>query len=125
MKLAFLRDGADACPLVRLYDFDARAVAELLAGLHALASGGRQRLDVHELKCVESVAGCRLVLRTGPRDRGMVQLPGLASFECVLTPVGWDDVAGLAEPFLERDAGYQWLCRSGEAAWLLSRDGRW
>jgi hypothetical protein len=125
MRLEFLPDGSDDCPLIRLYDFDCTGVARLLAALSALASHERESSAVHDLPGVESISECRLFLRTGARDRGVVQLPGPASFECDLTPEGWDNVAGLAEPFLNGNGGYQWLVTSGDAKWLLSTDGHW
>ncbi len=125
MRLEFLPDGFDDCPLVRLYDFDHTEVAQLFAGLSALACCERESIAVHDLPGAEAVSGSRLLLRTGSRDRGMVRLPGPASFECVLTPQSWDNVAGLAEPFLNETGGYQWLVTSGDAKWLLSTDGQW
>ncbi len=125
MELEFLPDGSDDCPLIRAYGFSPEEAAGLVDALYALAAGRRATVAVHELPGVEAVAGCRLVLRAGPRDRGVVQLHGAASFECVLSPDGWDNVAGLAEPFAEGGGGYQWLVTSGDATWLLSRSGQW
>lgn len=125
MKLEFLPDGSDACPLIRVYDFDRAEAARLFAALSALAARERERIAVHDLPGAEPISECRLFLRTGARDRGVVQLPGPASFECVLTPGSWNNVAGLVEPFLIGKGGYQWLVGSGDAKWLLSTDGHW
>jgi hypothetical protein len=125
MRLEFLPEGSDDCPLIRLYDFDCTEVARLFADLSALASRERESIAVHDLPGVESISECRLFLRTGTRDRCVVQLPAPSSFECVLTPESWDNVAGLAEPFLSGNDGCQWLVTSGDAKWLLSTDGHW
>jgi hypothetical protein len=125
MKLEFLPDGSDDCPLVRLYDFDRTDVARLFDGLTALASRERDDIAVHDLPGVEAVSGCRLLLRNGATNRGVVRLPGPASFTCILTRESWDNVAGLAEPFMRETRGYQWLIASGDAKWLLSTDGQW
>jgi hypothetical protein len=125
MRLEFLSDGSDDCPLIRLYAFDCTEVARLFADLSALASREQESIAVHDLPGVESIAECRLFLRTGARDRGVVQLPGPKSFECALTPESWDNVAGLAEPFLNGNGGHQWLVTWGDAKWLLSTDGHW
>src|SRR5437870_1878238 len=125
MKLEFLPDGSDDCPLIRVYDMDSTEVAQLFAALSALASRERESIAVHELPGMETISECRLLLRTGSRDRGMVQLRGSAIFECVLTADSWDNVAGLTEPFLNGNRGYQWLVTSGDAKWLLSKDGQW
>lgn len=125
MRLEFLPDGSDDCPLIRLSDFDCTEVAWLFADLSALASSERESIAVHDLPGVESISECRLFLRTGARDRGVAQLPCLKSFECELTPESWDNVAGLVEPFLKGSGGYQWLVTLGDAKWLLSTDGHW
>jgi hypothetical protein len=125
MKLEFLPDGSDDCPLVRVYDFSPDEVDRLCAALSALASGEQQSSAVHALPGCEAVSGCRLVLRCGSKDKGLVQLPALAAFECVLTAGSWDNVAGLIEPFLGGGGGHQWVVTSGDAKWLVSTDGRW
>ncbi|WP_165246522.1 hypothetical protein [Paludisphaera soli] len=124
MKLEFLPDGSDDCPLVRVFDFRPEEAAGMLTALGALASGERETIAVHEWPGVEAVDGCRLVLRVGPGDRGVIRLRD-AGFECVLSQSGWDQVAGLVEPFSQGGAGYQWLVRSGDASWLISRSGLW
>jgi hypothetical protein len=124
MKLEFLAVGSDDCPLVRVYDFTTSEVARLFAAFSSLASGGQQSIAVHESPGTEAVSGCRLFLRAGTRDRGLVQLPGPASFECILTPESWDNVAGLTEPFVAQTGGYQWLSTTGDANWLLSENGQ-
>ena len=124
MKLEFLPDGSDDCPLVRLYDFSPVEVADLAAAISGLAEGRTTTCPVHALTGVEPVNGCRLTLRVGWRDQGMVQLPGPADFNCVLTPDTWANVAGLTEPFVAGSTGFQWLA-GGDARWLLSGDGHW
>ena len=125
MRLEFLPDGSDDCPLVRIYDFSIDEVAELIKGFHALASGDQDILEVSDLPGIDVVDGCRLVLRSGPRDRGMVQLHGCDEFECVLTTDGWKGVAEMADQLVEAKWGYQWLCSSEDASLLLSNDGHW
>jgi hypothetical protein len=127
MKLQFLPDGSDDCPLVRVYDFLPAEIGELFSALSALASGEQQSIAVHELPGVEAVVGCRLFLRSGLKDRGLVQLTAPASFECILSAGGWEDVAGLTEPFVAGSGGYQWLSTSGDAKWLISgiTGGQW
>ena len=125
MKLEFLPDGSDDCPLVRAYDFLPSELARFAAALSALASREPQRIAVHELSGVEAVFGCRLFLRSGSEDRGLVQLPTPAHFECILTPDGWCNVSGLTEAFVHGGSAHQWLVTYGDAKWLLSRDGQW
>jgi hypothetical protein len=125
MKLEFLPDGSDDCPLVRLYDFSAVEVVSLVTAISGLADGTTTTCLVHELMGVEPVSACRLLLRVWSLDLGMVRLPGPAAFGCVLTPDTWLNVVGLVEPFVAGGSGFQWLSTGGDARWLLSGDGRW
>jgi hypothetical protein len=125
MKLEFLPDGSDDCPLVRLYDFAPHEAAGLVSAALDLASGRQRVTAVHDWPGVEAIDGCRLLLRSGPRDRGLVRLAAPADFECVLTPATWDDVAGLTEPFIAGCGGFRWLSEIGDARWLISGSGHW
>lgn len=130
MKLEFLSDGS--CDgsndglLLRMYDFEVAEIEQLFAAVLALASGDQEHYEVHNQPGVDAISGCKFFLCVGNRDRGTGVLPEPASFECVLTPDGWEQVASLVEPFLEQgEHGYQWLDSSGDVRWLLSRDGDW
>lgn len=126
MKLEFLPDGSNDCSLLRMYDFEIAEIERLLVELTALASGEQKVVHVHDLPGIKSIANCKLFLRIGYWDRGIRILPEPASFECVLTPDGWEQVSSLVEPFLEQGKhGYQWLDYHGDVYWLLSRDGDW
>ena len=125
MKIEYLPDGSDDCPLIRLYDFAQPEIAELFAALSALASGERLSVAVDGLAGVESISECRLTLSSGSRDIGVVRIDAPASFECGLRPEAWDNVADLIEPFLNGARGYQWLVTLGDAQLLLSIDGQW
>ncbi len=125
MRLEYLPDGSDDCPLVRVFAFTPAAVARLHAAVTALAAGDLSSVEGHHLPGVEAVPGCRLTLRTGKRDRGLVPLTGPDSFDCILTRDGWDNVAYRIEPSLSGCDGYQWLDQTGDIALLLSWDGQW
>lgn len=127
MKLELLSDGSEDCPLIRLYDFSPAEAGRLFAAVSALASGAQYSVWVHKMAGVEAVADCRLLLRSGSRDSGLVRSAEPVQFECILAPVSWGNVAGLIEPFVkDADGGTcQWLVSSGDARWLLSTDGRW
>jgi hypothetical protein len=45
MKLDFLKEGADACPMIRLYDFRSSDVQRLIETFEALAIGSLNRED--------------------------------------------------------------------------------
>ena len=125
MKLEFLLSGSGDCPLIRLYHFTPADMLRLKRAVIALSHGGEQSIAVHELPGVVSIDGCQLTLRSGRRDEGIIQTSGAKSFECVLTPSGWDDVSMLLEPFTSEARGFQWLDRAGDVRLLISTDGCW
>ena len=127
MRLEYLRDGSSDCPLIRLYDFDARAVIVLRDLVVELAEGSRRELAVHDLPDVDALGGCQLVLEVGTRNRGVIPERSPTSFRCVLTDASWENVAGLMGPFCEPGAsgGFQWLSDEGKVSLLLSGDGHW
>jgi hypothetical protein len=129
MKLEFLADGSDDCPLIRLYDFDLTGAMRLREALRALSDGSRQSIPLHEEWWMKPVDDCQLVLRVGRRDLGVVQRLTMR-FECVLTEDGWLEVKGLTDPFCiepenEAIVSYQWLNEDGEISLLLSPTGKW
>jgi hypothetical protein len=125
MKLEYLPDGSDDCPLIRLYDFTPTEVEHLRSAIDGLASGATQSVAVHELRGVIPIDGCRLTLERQKWDGAIVQR-GPNHFECGFTADTWDNIAGLVEPFASDATGWQWLAGApGEASILLSRDGRW
>ena len=127
MRLEYLPDGAPDCPLIRLYDFDRRAVATLRNLVAELADGSRSEILVHELPSIEPLNGCQLALELGKRDLGVIPGQRPNSFRCVLTDSTWEGVAELIEPFCESQqiAGFQWLSHDGRISLLLSTDGQW
>src|SRR5882762_3408035 len=98
MKIEFLADGSQDCPLIRLYDFEYEGAVGLLQVFISLSNGGRDLIQLDHEPGFESVGGCRLTLRLGKRDLGVVER-ARAEFDCVLTQEGWDDIAARLEPF--------------------------
>jgi hypothetical protein len=125
MKLDFLKEGNDDCPMLRLYDFRSSDVQHLIETFEALASGTTQQASLEDVCPVESVDGARLRFTRGERDRGVVR-QGVSDFEVILTGPSWEQAAGLAEPFCRSSLGYQWLTpRAGKIQLLLSPTGDW
>jgi hypothetical protein len=126
MKLEFLAEGSDDCPLIRLYSFDVIGARRLREAFRSVCASQQQRLPLHEEWWIEPVEGCRLELRSGTRDLGVVQrLP--SSFDCVLTAGRWEEMVEKVDPFCESIEmnGHQWLNKDGEISLLLSPTGRW
>lgn len=131
MKLDFIPNGDDGRPLVRIWGFvpdEARRLREMVM---RLANGRAVSVEVHLLPGVEPIDGCRLTLKAGEEDRGVYDLIGENSFECLLTRQKWAHVADLIRPFLKEDmhrlGGYQWLDESADTdiSLLLSVNGTW
>lgn len=113
--------------MIRLYGFDIPSALRLMALFRALADDSHQHIRLHDQSGVEAIQGCQLDLRVGSRDRGIKQTSP-NTFECVLTPEGWAEVADLTEPFCEagdNSEHYQWLNENGKVSLLLSPTGRW
>jgi hypothetical protein len=126
MKMEFLAEASPDCPLIRLYDFQTRDALELKNLFDSLADGTRTAIALHEQSFIEPIDGCRLNLRVGIRDTGIVQT-GPFTFEGRLTPARWSDVAGLSEPFCvsAEPNRFQWLNEDSKISLLLSPDGMW
>jgi hypothetical protein len=125
MKLEYLADGSQDCPLIRLYEFDQPEVMRLRKIAVALANRSAVSVALHDERGIESVSSCKLILRSGATDAGVAQT-GPAAFECTLTPATWGLVKRLIDPFCEsKIGGFQWLADQGEISLLLSRSGSW
>jgi hypothetical protein len=125
MKLEFLASGSPDCPLIRLYEFDLQGVTRLRKIFEDLSQGTLPVVTLHDEPGIESIDSCKLTLRSGNRDLGMLQ-KGLQQFECVLTPDTWDWVSELVGPFCEVPTDeYQWLSTRGKISLLLSHSGMW
>lgn len=124
MKLEYLADGSDDCPLIRLFEFTPAEVQELRKLVRSLASGERQSVTLQHEAWAEPIGGCQLSLRRGNREQGVRQME-LLKFECVLSSNEWSNVEGLLAPFCESDtAGFQWLTHDGKVPLLISQSAK-
>lgn len=123
IKLEYLPDGSDACPLVRLYDFDTDGVRCLRDTFRSLAEG-TLHVSLRDVIPVDSVDGCTIRFTQTKEDSGVVQV-GHREFEVLLSPEGWRQAADLTEAFCEGGFGFQWLTDYGKIQLLLSKTGEW
>lgn len=122
MKLDYLKDGSDDCPLLRLYEFDSADARRLRQTFAALADGVVEQVG---LDAVESVDGTQLTFVRSTRDRGVIETVS-HRFEVALTSEGWRQASELVEPFCDGGFGYQWLTpQTRGIQLLLSKDGAW
>lgn len=71
-----------------------------------------------------------LIARATSRDNGchrVTDQDGRRAIHCDLTPITWDQVADLMEPFSLAVAGHahQYLNHDGEMEWIVSTDRSW
>ena len=122
LKLDYLKEGSDECPLVRIYDFDSTEIRRLHRTFESLADGS---VEEAQLEGVESVDGTQITFRRSMRDRGIIEANS-GYFEVALAPEGWRLAADLTEPLYDGGVGYQWLVPKGRGIQLLlSKDGAW
>lgn len=122
VKLDYLKNGSDECPLVRLYEFDCPDARRLRQTFDALAEGSVERVA---LESVESVDGSHLTFVRSARDRGVVETSP-HHFEVALASEGWRQAADFVSAFCDGGFGYQWLTPQTRGIQLLfSKDGAW
>jgi hypothetical protein len=115
--------------IVRLYAFEPSEVVQLLDLFRNLADNPGVAVQLDEVPLVQSIGGCRILLKCGETDSGITKLAGYKnSFECTLTAEGWRHAAYLAEWFtVKREPNtYQWLYDlDTHIDFLLSPVGVW
>jgi hypothetical protein len=117
MRTVLFREGSPECPLIAIADFESAEVESLQQAVLRLATGKATSASVD--------GDVILVLISGDRDIGVEDTKG-RTFECILRPVVWRQVAELLEPFKAPDqSGYQWLNETGQVRLLISRSGEW
>ncbi|MFG0285345.1 MAG: hypothetical protein ACF8R7_13075 [Phycisphaerales bacterium JB039] len=128
LKLEYLPDGSDDCPLIRLYGFDAGDVVALRRLCLALAEGRVREASLDSQRWAHAIGGCRLTLRAGAANRG-VKTPVAGSpfvMEYAREGEGWLEVADKLAPFVaDRPGGFQWLTDEGDVKVLISWSGLW
>ena len=125
VKIDFLKEGADMCLMIRLYEFKSSEALRLKEAFSALADGSTLRVRLEEIVHTESVDGTHLSFAHGKWNQGVVR-QNKNEFEVILTPQGWLQTADLTEPFCVPSSGYQWLTpQAGKIQLLLSVGGEW
>jgi len=127
MKLEFLPEGSDDCPLIRLYGFGQAEAMRLREAFRALADGAKRSIPLHEEWWIEPLDDCQLELRVSARDLGVVErLP--QRFDCSLNEEQWSEMVELMEPFCgvtQEQNQHQWLNKDSDISLLISPSGSW
>ena len=125
MKLDFLPDGAEECPLLRFPDWAEGEVAALREAAEQLGSGAVTTIAVDCLAFVEALDGIRFDWIVDPCDRG-VRLPAASRHFVMKLPAGdWRWVAEVIRPFEKGGSRWNWLLPISEVQVLLTSDGGW
>jgi hypothetical protein len=124
MKIEYIDSGLSYCPLVRISETTLEECKRLTELFHALSTGELRKGALHGLSGQACSARCQLIVKTGNRDIGILQV-GPDVFECTLKTTTWNNAAGLVEPFTRDLSGFQWLDDSSGVRLLLSPTGTW
>ncbi len=125
MKLDFLPDGAEECPLLRFHDWAEGEVAALRGAAEQLGLGEATTIAVDRLPFVEALDGIRFDWIVDSWDRG-VRLPGASRHFVMKLPADdWRGVADVIRPFEKGGSRWNWLLPISEVQVLLTSDGGW
>ena len=125
MKIEFLPDGAEACPLIRLFEFRPEEATLLRHACRELADGEVAEFVLHDQPWIEAVAECRFIWRASLRDRGVVLPARGLPFVLEFLDEAWREVEDKLLPFAEGSGGFNWLTDEGDVNVLLSESGQW
>lgn len=122
MRIEFLADGSDMCPLIRLYDWWPEERDALHRAALDLADGHITEFALHEQPWAKPIDGCRFFWRIDRKNIG-VRLPEEGrEFVLRYGEEAWREVA---DKIAALGGGFNWLTMEGEVEVLLSWDGHW
>jgi hypothetical protein len=127
MKIEFIAEGAQDCPLILIHGRETVVVRQLAEEFRRLADGTSCRADVHDIFHRASLDEIRLTASASGWDIGVVQVSP-AIFEWRLTAVSWDNAVGLLEPFWlapSEEHTHQYLDQAGDISVIVSTDRSW
>jgi hypothetical protein len=126
MKIEFLADGSEDCPLIRMYEYRVGEIEKLRQACRDLADGRITEFVLHDQPWVEPIGGCRFVWRASKKNIGVkLPTPG-TEFVLQYADEAWREVEGKLEPFAADDCrGFNWLGWQGDVDVLISHNGQW
>jgi hypothetical protein len=125
MKIEFLPDGTEACPLIRLFAFSPGEVAQLRRVCRELADSRGDEFVLHDQPWIEPVSGCRFIWRASSEDRGVLLPTQGSPFVLAFSVEAWREVEDKLVPFAEGSGGFNWLTNEGDVNVLVSESGQW
>lgn len=130
MKIEYLSHTDPAHPndsILRIFDFDTTEASKFREIVYKLARGKISEFELNDLPFIVPVKSCRLVLKKGTKNRGVIQV-SKKSFECILKKEAWENVHDLIGPFCDSISSnvYQWLYDlDTDIELLFSPTGKW
>lgn len=125
MKLEYLLEGSDDCPLIRLYEGTRQDYKLLVSVIDDLLNGRKESVSVDELVGYNPIGNIKLEFVLSDTNIGIAQSTE-DKFKCTLTRERWLKVKHLIVPFLNENEGkYQWLEESSNISLLISDTGKW
>ncbi len=127
MKIEYLKEGSEDCPLIRIYGDDAGAIKLLMDNLVFLISGEITKKIINDIDGFSGINECKVAFVIDPMSKGILQIKD-NYFECILTKNDWENVYDLLEPLSKiSEAGYQWLDETSNISLLVTRyeNGQW
>jgi len=130
MKIEYLSNTDLAHPndsILRIFDFDTEEASKFRDIVSKLAHGKTSKFDLNNMPFIFPVKDCRLVLKKGTKNRGVIQV-SQKSFDCILKKEAWKNAYDLIGPFCDssNSNGHQWLYDLGtDIELLFSPTGKW
>jgi hypothetical protein len=125
VKIDYLKDGSERCPLIRLYDFQSDEARSLIKAFKSLANGTTNELSLGTIVPIDSIDGTQIIFVRNEIGQGVIEKERLR-FALVLPAEQWRLNAEIVEPFSNGTFGYQWLApEASDIQVLLSKSGDW
>ena len=124
MKIEFIADGVQDAPVMLIHSGTPQFTSVLRDACLSLSNSTDDSVALHDLEGIEC-EGITITAQAAKRSAGMVQI-GPNSFQWSLTPLWWENVTGLLEPFCESMFnGHQYLDNKGEITVIISTNRAW
>ena len=127
MKIEYLKEGSDDCPIIRMFGNETESIKLLMEYVARLSKGIIKNKIINEIEGFEGIDQCQIDMQLSKESRGLIEKKGNL-FKCVLSQSGWQSVYELLGSFSgENNICFQWIDETSNISWLVSRheNGEW
>lgn len=125
MKLEYLFEGSDDCPLIRIYGGVPKDYSHLIGIIDDLLNERKKSIYLNDKKTYKPINDMKLEFVLSSTNIGITEVAN-SDFKCSLTKEGWSKVRQLILPFLnEHRSMHQWLDETSNISLLLTDTGKW